>query len=121
MTPPHPDPAPPPVAGRGRQLESGTPTPTSPPPRRTSTSGWVTWPMTPAPTPKRCACARCCGPAATWPRGSSSLTAGDFLSPARGERFTLVGAQVRAGCPHDPASIASVITTAGGGHHATVL
>lgn len=45
------------------------------------------------------------------------LSAGDFTRPTHGELFTLVADQLRQGRPHDPASIAAVITQQGTGAH----
>jgi len=50
--------------------------------------------------------------------GVGDLTADDFYTTTHAELFTLIATQIRAGRPHDPASIASAITIAGGGRHA---
>lgn len=49
------------------------------------------------------------------------LAVDDFHAPPLGELFVVITIQVRAGRPHDPASIASAITIAGGGHRAALL
>ena len=47
-----------------------------------------------------------------------NLDPADFYNPTHARLFELITTQVRAGRPHDPASIASAITIAGGGRHA---
>ena len=43
------------------------------------------------------------------------LQADNFTRPTYGELFTLIAGELRRGRPHDPASIAAVITTRGSG------
>ena len=47
-----------------------------------------------------------------------ALNPNDFYNTTYATLFDLITTQVRAGRPHDPASIVSAITIAGGGHHA---
>ncbi len=80
--------------------------------------------MTPAPTPRRCACARCCGRRHQRTRAITTALAGnDFHRPVYGELFVTIAEQVAAGTPHDPASVAATLTQAGrtAGHRGTQL
>ncbi len=54
---------------------------------------------------------------------SDPLSAADFNRVVYGELFETIATQVRSGAPHDPASIASTLTTSGraGGHHGPQL
>ena len=47
-----------------------------------------------------------------------ALDPNDFYNTTYATLFDLITTQVRTGRPHDPASIVSAITIAGGGHHA---
>lgn len=50
------------------------------------------------------------------------LRAGDFIRSTHAALFEMIGDELRAGRPHDPASIAAVLTHQGsGGHHTGLL
>jgi len=84
--------------------------------------------MTRGPTPRPCAVlvavvqfAR--GP---WPVArtiTATLTPSDFERPVYRELFELIAAQIEAGTPHDPASVAAALTQTGraAGHRGTRL
>lgn len=54
---------------------------------------------------------------------TTALAGSDFDRPIYGELFDIIAEQVRAGTPHDPASIAAALTQAGrtAGHHGEQL
>ncbi len=70
-----------------------------------------------------CLCSLLWSPAPTARAITTTLSSGDFHRPVYGELFQAIAEQVAAGVPHDPASIAAVLTQAGktAGHRGTQL
>ncbi len=70
-----------------------------------------------------CLCSLLWSPAPTARAITTTLTGNDFHWPVYGELFVTIAEQVAAGVPHDPASIAAVLTQAGktAGHRGTQL
>ncbi len=70
-----------------------------------------------------CLCSLLWSPAPTARAITTALTGNDFHRPVYGELFDTIAEQVAAGVPHDPASIAAVLTQAGktAGHRGTQL
>ncbi len=70
-----------------------------------------------------CLCSLLWSPAPTARAITTTLSSGDFHRPVYGELFDTIAEQVAAGVPHDPASIAAVLTQAGktAGHRGTQL
>jgi len=70
-----------------------------------------------------CLCALLWAPTAAAATVTEMLEPADFHDPTHGDLFTLLATQVRAGRPHDPASLAAALTDTGqaAGHHGTLL
>jgi replicative DNA helicase len=68
-----------------------------------------------------CLCAVLWSPPATARTVVELLVAEDFTRPAHRDLLGLIATELRHGRPHDPASIAAVLTRQGTGHHSGLV